>query len=104
MEFEVICARREGKVVPRWQLGSMPKHRGRLLMRDESIDDLRRLSRCATIQPSTGKKMLKLWDAQLIHTTYDTWVMTGFERVETDSGDSRDYAQTWLMTPLDTLG
>ena len=85
--------------MPRWQLGSLLKHRGRLLMRDESIDDLRRLSRCAMIQPSTGKPLLKLSDAVLIHTTYDTWVMTGFERIETDSGDCRDYAQTWLMTP-----
>src|SRR5437879_5098952 len=102
MEFEVMCARREGKLVPRWQLGSMPKHRGRLCVRDESIDDLRRLSRCAAIQ-GKGKTLLKLWDAQLINTMFGTWVMTGFERIETDSGDSRDFAQTWLMTPVDTL-
>ena len=26
----MICARRQGKPVPRWQLGSMPRHRGHL--------------------------------------------------------------------------
>jgi hypothetical protein len=72
-------------------------------MRDESIDDLRQLSRCAAIQNRGKMLLLKLWDAQLIHTTHDTWVMTGFERVETDSGDWRDFPQTWLMTPIDTL-
>ena len=44
------------ELIERNKTSRMPNHRGRLCVRDEPIDDLRRLSRCAAIQPTTGPR------------------------------------------------
>src|SRR5262245_34838646 len=66
VKFDMICARRLGKLVPRWQLGSLPALRGTLLMREEHDHELNRTTRCARFIVDQGQRdapVPMLWDA-----------------------------------------
>lgn len=95
-------------MVPRWQLGSLPRTRGTLIVREHYDHRLNRTCRRASFLVEGGGLKVEtptLSDAVLLLlASHDVWVLTGVESVSTDSGDERVYAQTWLLTPVDRLG
>jgi hypothetical protein len=104
VKFDMICARRLGKLVPRWQLGSLSRLRGTLVVREQHDEELNRVCRRACfLVEGTGPRAAvpTLSDAVLLRASQDVWVLTGVERLASDSGDERVYAQTWLLTPVD---
>jgi hypothetical protein len=106
VQFEMIRARQLGKLMPRWQLGSLPRLRGALLVSEQHNEQLNRTTRQARfIVSGTGPNRPEpvLLDAALVWVSHDTWVISGIEPVASDSGDERAYAQTWLLTPLDRV-
>ncbi len=106
MEFEVRRTRREGKPVPRWQLGIVTPYRGHLIITEERDPDLNRLCRCAKlIVPDSHQQpqIEPLWDVTLIYSSYEWLVLAGFERIETLGGDQRHYAQSWVCSEVKRL-
>lgn len=100
MEFEVRLTRREGRAIPRWQVGSVPAYRGHLIVTDDRDPELNRLCRCAKlVVPDQHEQPLiaPLWDAILIYANYDWFVLTGFERIDT-LGYQQHFAQSWLCS------
>lgn len=97
--FEVFVARREGVLVPRWQLW----HNGVVgnFFLDEVRDpELSRAVRRARLVDSAGASLLPLLvDVTVLSAKPDLWTVTGFERIEADTGHSRAFAQSWLMVP-----
>ena len=104
--FDMIRARRMGRLIPRWQLSAIPPARGTLLVRDQYDRELNRTCRRAQLirlGVSPAKQPIPtLVDAVLLWVSHDTWVLGGIESEATDSGDERYYAQTWLLSPLKT--
>lgn len=86
--------------MPRWQLGSLPSHKGNLVVRDEYQKDLGRNSRVADLVPADSQGVgLRLFDVVLLGTS-STWLsLTGFEREERGTSYA-DHAQTWHVTPV----
>lgn len=87
--------------MPRWQLGSLPAHVGRLIVREESQPDLGRTSRVADLvsQPECSR-LLRLYDVVLLG-TQGTWLtLSGYEREDRGGSSYADHAQTWHVTPV----
>lgn len=100
MLCSIILVRRQGVPVPKWQLGSLPAHVGRLIVREERQADLGRTSRIADLisQPECAR-LARLYDVTLLGTQGDWLTLAGYEREER-GGSYADYAQTWYLTPL----
>ena len=71
-----------------------PANIGVLSIRETTDDQLHRLSRVAKFDRGTYAD--RLFDAQILWIEGDRFVLTGFERVKTPSGDA-EYAQSWLI-------
>lgn len=101
MLCSVVLVRRQGVPVPRWQLGSLPAHVGRLVVREERLPDLGRTSRVAELlsQPEC-KQLHRLHDVVLLG-TQGTWLtLAGYEREDRGGSSYADHAQTWHVTPV----
>lgn len=101
MLCSVVLVRRLGVPVPRWQLGSLPAHVGRLVVREENQPDLGRTSRIAELlsQPECTK-LHRLYDVVLLG-TQGTWLtLAGYEREDRGGSSYADHAQTWHVTPV----
>lgn len=86
--------------VPRWQLGSLPAHEGRLVVKDEYQKDLGRYSRIAELRPASPEgTQLRLFDVVLLGTNSSWMTLAGLERVLQPSSYT-DHAQTWHVTPV----
>ncbi len=99
MLCSVVLVRRQGVPVPRWQLGSLPAHVGRLVVREEHQPDLGHTARVAELlsQPECAR-LYRLYDVVLLG-TQGTWLtLSGYER-EDRGGSYADFAQTWYVTP-----
>jgi len=98
--------REEGWILPRFRSCMLRPVRGVLSLRDERVDDLMRNARIARlVDPDTGVALTAppaLFDATLTRATADEWTLAGFERIE-HMGRVVDYAQTWLISPVDLL-
>lgn len=102
MRCNVVLVRKSGAPVPRWQLGSLPVHRGNLVVLDEYQKDLGRYSRVADLVPADSQgARLRLFDVVLLGTNSSWLSLAGFEREESGTTYA-DHAQTWHVTP--TLG
>jgi hypothetical protein len=104
VKFDMICAHRLGKLVPRSQLGSLSRLRGTLVVREQHDEELNGVCRraCFLVEGAGLQSAVPtLSDAVLLRASQDVWVFTGVERVASDGGDERVYAQTWLLTPVD---
>jgi hypothetical protein len=105
MKFEVYRVRRDGRAMMRFER-SAQTWRGNLVVREERHAELHRLTRVAAIvddnnQPVDG--LPPLYDAVLLTVHRGQWSMTGFERIEQVGGSRIDYAQSWVMCPIDEL-
>lgn len=86
--------RRDGKVIPRHELGR-DFLRGVLTVREKHLPDLSRHSRVAQFSASG---VHDLYDVTLLHTTSEgLLVLTGFEHRDDLPGRPVDFAQTWLL-------
>lgn len=97
--------RREGRVMMRFERSSRT-WRGALVVREERHAELHRLTRVASIVGDDGLPvdgLPPLYDAVLLTAHRGHWSMTGFERVEQNGGGHIDYAQSWVMCPLDEI-
>lgn len=93
--YDLLRVRRDGMLLPRWQLGSLAPARGVLTVRDTYLKDLGRHSMVATLVGMD--KVPDLVDVTLLETLGEHLVLTGFERSDDRSGNRVDYAQTWLL-------
>ena len=101
---EVRLIRKEGWKLPRFRSCMYHPVRGVLRLREDHAQDLMRLCRVAELlNASTGlpvEGLLPLYDATIIAADGFSWTLTGFERVW-DAGRTIDYAQTWLVDPVE---
>lgn len=88
-------------MVPRWQLASLTRYLGRLVVEEKHLPDLGRHSTIARIISDNREDQdwPVLYDVRLLATTSQWLTMTGFEIDTTDSGREVHYMQTWLLTP-----
>lgn len=80
--------------------------RGALVVREQMHDELHRLTRIATLVDENGQAVQglpPLYDATLLSAHHGHWSMTGFERISEMNGRTVDYAQSWVLCPLDEL-
>ena len=91
-----------GRVIMMHQRGNHSV-RGTLVVNERHVQDLGRHSRVAEIQVEDGESLPPLHDAVLLKAGPGFWSMTGFERIESDSGRITDFVQTWVLCPLDEL-
>jgi len=104
MQYEVITAREQGRIVPRWQIATRKKHVGDFFLAEERDPVLSRTCRVAHLRcdPSPfAKPALILWDAIVLMAKPDLIVVTGFEQAQDNGGNRCDHAQTWVMVPMD---
>jgi hypothetical protein len=102
MEFDVWPVRREGKLIPKWQVAPL-RLRGILTVGEERDDVSHRLVRIARLQDSKGKDLLlPLRDVQLICIRPYHWSMTGYEHKPLDYTEgSVGYQQSWVLCPAE---
>jgi len=93
--YELVRIRREGVPAPRWQISTLPVHRGELCVEDRHISDLGRTARVARLVGV--EDVPPLVDVVLLKTQGDHLVLTGFERTPNKAGEIADFAQTWLL-------
>ena len=99
MEFEVRCALREGRIVPRWALYAVEVHRGHLIVEERRDQLLTRSCRVARLIAADQHKQptIQLFDPILAYASIDMLVLIGSEQIETTSG-SRSFAQQWVCS------
>lgn len=105
MEFYLALTRRHGFAKCRSTVG-ITCHRGYLRIAEEYQSDLRRHARVARLVDDKDQpvpEIVPLLDPQLLHAKRGLWVLTGIERIEPDTGQIQDVAQTWLLTPVTEL-
>jgi hypothetical protein len=99
MQWEVFVVRQEGVLVPRWRRWQVP-HVGAFVLLESHDTELTRVVRQARLLSERGQDVLPpLFDATVVAAKPDLWSVTGFERIETDSGGMTAFAQSWLMLP-----
>ena len=102
MEFDVRPVRREGKLIPRWQVGSL-RVRGILSVQEERDAVCNRIVRVARLQDAKGADLLlPLKDVELVYLRHDHWTMTGYEHAPLDYTEgSVGYQQSWVLAPAE---
>lgn len=99
MLWEVFAVRQEGALIPRWQRWRHP-HVGTFHLAERHDLELARVVRCARLLSEQGTELLPpLFDATVVAAKPDLWSVTGFERIATDTGGTKAFAQSWLMLP-----
>lgn len=101
MQFEVVRARKDGVLVPRWQLSQQPVYSGFLRVEEIRIPSLARTSIVARIIPELGTGIAPpdLYDMRLLSSNSSYLTLTGFEIGETMGGREAHYMQSWFLTP-----
>lgn len=95
MKFHVLLQRREGRMIPRWQMGAVHSIYGELTIADDKDAQLNRRTLTARLKDQNGKDLLpRLLDASVLYVNHNTMVISGFET----SFDERSYAQTWMLS------
>lgn len=91
--------RRKGLAVPRWQVGSLPVFRGRLVVDEIRMPDMGRSSRQALLTEGDDLDghAPALYDTQLLRLTSEVMVLTGFE-IDGSEVNEVHYLQTWWIT------
>ncbi len=104
MKVAVVCLRRAGRVVPRWQLHRAERVLGELTVEEQLEPALSRYTRVARVLNHQHRPADKLppllLDATLLWIRGGRMALTGFERLA-GVGDQTDYAQTWLCEGSD---
>lgn len=100
MLWEVFVVRREGVLIPRWQLWHNA-HVGAFYLEETYDSELSRTVRQARLLDAGGRELLpRLTDANVLSAKPDLWTLTGFERLDNELvGTTRVFAQSWLMAP-----
>lgn len=98
--WEVFVARREGVLVPRWQLWQAGKTGAFYLDEVRDTELFRTVRRARLVDPGGDALLPLLFDATVISAKPDLWTLTGFERVTGEGGQTRAFAQSWLMSPV----
>lgn len=98
--WEVFVVRREGVLIPRWQLWHNARV-GTFYLEEVHDRELSRTVRQARLLDAGGRELLpSLVDATVLSAKPDLWTLTGFERLENElAGITRVFAQSWLMAP-----
>src|SRR5687768_8926932 len=101
MVFDVVCARREGRSIPRWALGAATVHRGTLILdeinNDTPIAHTCRVLRMNPVNAYDKPTLLPLWNPVIVYASGDWIVFDGTEKSDDFTGN-RDYMQTWICT------
>lgn len=104
MYADVIKLRDKGWLLPRYRFAFIKPVRCDFLLGEFYDTSLSRTVRIAKLAPPTGCADLgipPLYDAQVVGVTREVLTVSGIERITDDVlGTSRDYAQTWLVTPV----
>jgi hypothetical protein len=103
MRVSVVCLRRAGRVVPRWQVHRAERVVGELRVEEQLDPALYRYTRVARVvdpQHRPTDRLPPLIDATLLWVRGGRMAITGFERLA-GLGDQTDYAQTWLCEEPD---
>lgn len=90
--------RRQGVVLPRWQLGSLPAFRGRLTVWDRNMPEMSRTLRVAVLSEGDdiNGKAPELYDVQLLSMNSHLMVLSGFE-IDVSKVNPVHYMQTWWI-------
>lgn len=101
MQFEVVRVRKDGVLVPRWQLSQQPVYSGFLSVSEIHIPSLARTSIVAKLIPEAGAGIAPpdLYDMRLLSSNSSYLTLTGFEIGETMGGQEVHYMQSWFLTP-----
>lgn len=102
MEFEVRCAFREGRIVPRWAWYALPTYRGHLIVEEQRDDQITRSLKVARLIATNQREQptIALHDPQLVYASIDSLVLLGVEQVETSAG-LRSFAQRWVCSVVE---
>lgn len=103
MRFEVYLTRSNGRLLQRHQRSSKTWV-GHFDMKEIRHPDLNRITRVAQLVTDEGgpvEGLPPLMDAILLAAHKGWWSLAGYERIEEQPGRFVDYAQSWVMTPLD---
>lgn len=96
MLYDLWRIRRDGILIPRWQIHTLQPVRGHLVVGHQHFPDLGRP--CIVARLIDAKDIPHLMDAVLLSTQGDRLVLAGYERIENNLGALVDYAQTWLLS------
>ena len=103
MEFSVLRLRRNGRPLPQREWGNREPTVGDLRVEQLYDETLRRRVRIARVlnlqRPKNPDELPTLFDPILLAMSQQALTLTGFERVE-----GVDYAQSWLVMPLQQAG
>lgn len=95
MLYDLWRIRRDGILIPRWQIQTLQPVRGRLAVGNMRIPDLGRP--CIVARLMDGEAVPELMDAVLLSTKGDRLILAGYERITNSVGALVDYAQTWML-------
>jgi hypothetical protein len=93
VKVRIICLRKEGKQIPKWQLGRLEISSGELRIEEARNEYLSRFMRSARLLDHALERpdaLPPLIDAAVLWLKHSSMAITGFENV-----DGVDYAQTW---------
>lgn len=79
---------------------------GHFDMKEVQHPDLNRITRMAQMLTDEGtpvEGLAPLMDAVLLAAHKGWWSLAGYERIEDHPGRYVDFAQSWIMSPLDEL-
>lgn len=94
--YDLWRIRRDGILIPRWQIHTQQPVRGHLVVGEQRVPDLGRF--CIVARLLDCEDVPILMDATLLSTQGDRLVLVGYERIENNLGALVDYAQTWLLS------
>lgn len=103
MKFEIYRTREAGRPMMRHQRTSR-LWVGNFELKEQHHPDLRRMTRIAMLVDDAGLPvdgLPPLIDAMLLAAHKGWWSLCGYERIDDGGGRCIDYAQSWVMTPLD---
>ena len=96
----ILPLRQRGWALPKYRWATDHQYRGRLSIREERSEDLRRHTLVARLHDCETAKLVDelppLIDVRLLETTHEEMVITGTERV-VELERPFDYVQTWLV-------
>ncbi len=100
VEYVVLPARRRGRALGKYRRGG--EQRGLLIVRDRTDNELRRSVRVAELHCTRlGIELLPtLFDVQIVQMSPRLIVLTGWERLPDNSGDTQAYGQSWWARPI----
>jgi len=101
MDVQVVRMRKAGVEIDRRVLGQAVGQRGVLVIIDVTDQGLRRPCKVARLLQGDSIRC-ELSDVHIVWLNERRMTLTGFERGKSEAGQVADYAQSWLVTFIES--